>query len=184
MIDSLITKLFAIDDSLTKAGLRHAFGGAIALAYCVAEPRGTRDLDVNIFISADRARDAVAALPAGVDAPEASIKQILRDGQTRLTWGDVPVDLFLNNLPVHDEVAAEIRWVPLRDREIPVLSCESLVLFKSFFSRTKDWADIEAICEVDPAILARAADRVEALVGQDAAFTQRLRRVAAGGPAF
>lgn len=175
----LVEKLHAIHDTLTQAGLRHAFGGAISLAYCVAEPRGTRDLDVNIFIPSERAGELAGALPDGVTVAPHDIEQIVRDAQTRLWWGSVPIDVFLNNLPVHDDVAAEIRWVPLEGREIPVLSCESLVLFKAFFNRTKDWADIEAIAEVDREILSRAADRVESLVGADEAFAGRLRQLAA-----
>lgn len=175
---SLVEKLHVVHAALRKAELRHAFGGAIALAYCTNEPRGTRDLDVNIFIPAERAREAAEALPTEVVVTDADIDQILRDGQTRVWWENTPIDLFLNNLPVHDEVAAEIRWVPLGGEEIPVLSCESLVLFKSFFNRTKDWADIEAIGEVDPAILSRAANRVESLVGAEDEFVVRLRGLA------
>lgn len=179
-MSELVEKLFAIHDAFTRANLRHAFGGAISLAYCVAEPRGTRDLDVNVFVPADRADEVVAALPEGVKAAPADVRQIERDGQTRLWWDSVPIDLFLNNLPIHDEVASEIRWVPLAGRDIPVLSCESLVLFKAFFNRTRDWADIEAIAEVDRAILARAADRVESLVGTKDDFATRLRGLATG----
>lgn len=176
----LIEKLHAVHDALTTAGLRHAFGGAIALGYCVAEPRGTRDLDVNIFIPSGRAEELHDALPAGVKVSPTDVAQIVRDGQTRLWWDTVPVDVFLNNLPLHDEVAAEIRWVPLGGREVPVLSCESLVLFKAFFNRTKDWADIEAIAEVDRGILSRAADRVADLVGTEDEFVVRLRGLADG----
>lgn len=158
--------------------MRHAFGGAIALAYCVVEPRGTRDLDVNIFIPAERAAELATALPSEIDVSAADVEQIKRDAQTRLWWGKVPVDVFLNNLPVHDDVASEVRWVPLEGREVPVLSCESLVLFKAFFNRTKDWADIESIAEVDSGILSRAADRVEDLVGPDDEFVGRLREIA------
>lgn len=175
---TLVEKLHVVHAALRRADLRHAFGGAIALAYCTNEPRGTRDLDVNIFIPAERAREAAEALPAEVVVRDEDIDQILRDGQTRVWWDDTPIDLFLNNLPVHDEVAAEVRWVPLGGKDIPVLSCESLVLFKSFFNRTKDWADIEAICEVDPSILLHAADRVESLVGADDEFVTRLRNLA------
>lgn len=174
----LVEKLHAVHDRLTAAGLRHAFGGAIALAYCVAEPRGTRDLDVNIFIPAERAAELAEALPDEVAVTAEDIDHIVRDAQARLWWGSVPIDVFLNNLPVHDDVAAEVRWVPLEGREIPVLSCESLVLFKAFFNRTKDWADIEAIAEVDRGILARAADRVEDLAGADEEFASRLRELA------
>jgi pimeloyl-ACP methyl ester carboxylesterase len=174
----LVEKLHAIDQALTAAGLRHAFGGAIALAYCVDEPRGTRDLDVNVFVPAERAEEVLASLPDGVNTEQPDLDRLLRDAQTRLWWGTVPVDLFLNNLPVHDEVSAEIRWVPLEGREIPVLSCESLVLFKAFFNRTKDWADIEAIAGLDPEILRRAASRVASLVGEEDEFTVKLRSLA------
>lgn len=177
-MSDLVTKLLAVHDALTVAGLRHAFGGAIALAYCTAEPRGTRDLDVNVFIPSDRAQDAAAALPSDVLIDDAAIEAIIRDGQTRVWWDQTPIDLFLNNLPLHDEVASEIRWVPLAGRDIPVLSCESLVLFKTFFDRTKDWADIETIAEVDPSILLRAADRIESLIGSDRDFVARLRGLA------
>ncbi|MBJ7457953.1 MAG: hypothetical protein JHD02_02065 [Thermoleophilaceae bacterium] len=173
-------RLHSIHDTLTKAGMRHAFGGAIALAYCVAEPRGTRDLDVNIFIPAERAAELAAALPSEIEVSAADVERIMRDAQTRLWWGAVPIDVFLNNLPVHDDVASEIRWVPLEGREVPVLSCESLVLFKAFFNRTKDWADIESIAEVDRGILSRAADRVEDLVGTQDEFVLRLRGLSQG----
>lgn len=172
---SLAEKLLAIHNSLAKANLKHAFGGAISLAYCVHEPRGTRDIDVNIFVSADRARDAAKALPSEVQSSEEAISQIARDGQTRVWWDDTPVDLFLNNLPMHEQVADEIRWVPFAGDEIPVLSCESLVVFKAFFNRTKDWADIEAVAEIGPSILASAADRVEQLTGPDEDIVARLR---------
>lgn len=176
-MSELVRKLHAVHESLTSAGLRHAFGGAIALAYCVAEPRGTRDLDVNVFVPAGRAREVVDSLPAEVKVEEIDINRLLRDAQARLWWGEVPVDIFLNNLPVHDEIAAEIRWVPLGGREVPVLSCESLVLFKAFFNRSKDWVDIETMAELDQSIVIRAADRVAGLVGEDDEFVVRLREL-------
>lgn len=173
----LVRKLHAVHDSLAAAGLRHAFGGAIALAYCVAEPRGTRDLDVNVFVPAGRAQEVVDSLPTEVKVEEIDVERLLRDAQARVWWGEVPVDIFLNNLPVHDEIATEIRWVPLGGREVPVLSCESLVMFKAFFNRTKDWADIEAVAELDQSIITRAADRVAVLIGDDDEFVIRLREL-------
>ena len=103
-MSELVEKLFAIHDALEKASIPHAFGGAIALAYCVEEPRGTRDLDVNIFVDAATARRTLAHLPAGVKVTEGDIATVERDGQTRLYWDDTPVDVFLNNLPLHDAV--------------------------------------------------------------------------------
>jgi hypothetical protein len=178
---SLVEKLHAIHASLTEANLRHAFGGAISLAYCIEEPRGTRDLDVNIFTSAENAVRAVEALPEGVRVEQGEIDQILRDGQTRVWWDDTPVDLFLNNHPFHDEVSQEVRWVPLAGVEIPVLSCRSLVIFKALFNRTKDWADIEAVAEVDPGIVEAARLRLVELIGNEDEVSARLAEVASAG---
>ena len=173
----LVEKLFAVHDSLTKAGLAHAFGGAIALAYCVEEPRGTRDLDVNIFTPAENAKRVLDAMPPGVEVTEKAVVQVLRDGQTRLFWGGVPVDLFLNNHPFHEEVAEGVVWVPLEGRKVPMLDCASLVVFKSLFDRTKDWADIEAIAECTPAQVEAAVVALATLIGEDDETVQRIRSV-------
>lgn len=174
----LVEKLFAVHDALTEAGLAHAFGGAVALAYCVEEPRGTRDLDVNIFTPAENAKRVLDAMPPGVEVTEKAIVQVLRDGQTRLFWGGVPVDLFLNNHPFHEEVAEGVVWVPLEGRKVPMLDCASLVVFKSLFDRTKDWADIEAIAECTPAQVESAVGALAALIGDEEDETiKRIRSV-------
>lgn len=177
-MSELIDKLFAIHDSLTQAGLAHAFGGAIALAYCTEEPRGTRDLDVNIFIGAARAQAALSALPDGVTVTDEKIASVIRDGQTRLLWDDIPVDVFLNNMPLHEAVAGAVVWVPLEGREIPVLDCASLAIFKAFFDRTKDWADLEAIAEATPEDIEAAAATISDLVGPDDPAVKRLEQLA------
>lgn len=171
----LVEKLHAIHQSLTEAGLRHAFGGAIALAYCTLEPRGTRDLDVNVFTDAANAARAVEALPAGVVATSKDVAVILRDGQTRLWWDDTPIDLFLNNHPFHETVADAVRWVPLGGRDVPVLDCISLTVFKAMFNRTKDWADLEAVAEADPDSLRAGTAAVAGLIGDEDEIVVRLR---------
>src|SRR6476469_3432695 len=95
-MSSLVEKLFVIHDALTDAGLAHAFGGAIALAYCTREPRGTRDLDVNIFAEQGEAKDALGALPAQVSVTRADVEATIADGQRRLWWDETPIDVFLN----------------------------------------------------------------------------------------
>jgi len=179
----LVEKLFAVHDALTEAGLAHAFGGAVALAYCVEEPRGTRDLDVNIFTPAENARRVLDAMPPGVEVTEKAIVQVLRDGQTRLFWGGVPVDLFLNNHPFHEEVAEGVVWVSLEGREVPMLDCASLVVFKSLFDRTKDWADIEAIAECTPTQVESAVEALTALIGdEDDETIRRIKSVLEAPP--
>jgi hypothetical protein len=174
-MSELVDKLFVIHDSLTAAGIAHAFGGAIALAYCVEEPRGTRDLDVNIFVDASEARAVLAALPAGVKVDEGDIAEVERAGQTRLFWDDTPVDVFLNNLPLHDAVAASVVWVRLEGRDAPVLDCASLAIFKAFFDRTKDWADLEAVAQATPEDVEEAATTIAELMGEDDPAVLRLR---------
>jgi hypothetical protein len=46
---------------LEDASIPYAIGGAIAYGYW-GNPRGTRDLDVNLFVSADRAGPALDTL--------------------------------------------------------------------------------------------------------------------------
>lgn len=174
-MSKLVEKLFTIHDALTEASLAHAFGGAIALAYCVEEPRGTRDLDVNIFVDASEAESVLASLPSGVRVGKKDIAKVKRDGQTRLDWDGTPIDVFLNNLPLHEAVAAAVVWVRLEGREVPVLDCASLTIFKALFDRTKDWADIEEIAIATPEDIEEAAATIADLVGEDDPAHQRLR---------
>lgn len=177
-MSELVEKLFAIHDSLAAASLPHAFGGAISLAYCTEEPRGTRDLDVNIFAAASRAEAVLAGLPDEVTVSGEDIATVVRDGQTRLWWEDTPVDVFLNSLPLHEAVASGVVWVPLAGREVPVLDCASLVIFKAFFDRTKDWADIEAVAIATPEDIEGAAATIAELVGEDDPALEKLKALA------
>lgn len=182
-MSELVDKLFAIHEALTAASLPHAFGGAIALAYCVEEPRGTRDLDVNIFCDAADAAKVLGALPEGVRVTDGDIETVERDGQTRLEWDGVPVDVFLNNLPLHEAVGSALVWVPLQGRQVPVLDCASLVVFKSFFDRTKDWADIEAVALATPEDIGTAARMLAELVGEEDPAFARLASISSANPA-
>src|SRR6476469_3457789 len=102
----LAERLLAVHVALDDAAVPHAFGGAIALAYCTEEPRGTRDIDVNVFVDSARARDVLHSLPAGVDVTDRDIDAALADGQVRVWWDDTPVDVFLDVHDFHHEVAA------------------------------------------------------------------------------
>jgi hypothetical protein len=176
-MSELVEKLFSIHDSLTDAGYAHAFGGAIALAYCVEEPRGTRDLDVNIFVDASEADSVLTSLPTGITVRKKDVAKVERYGQARLDWDGTPIDVFLKNIPLHDAVSASVVWVPLEDRQVPVLDCASLTIFKAFFDRTKDWADIEAISVATPEDIEEAANTIADLVGPDDPAHLRLKRL-------
>lgn len=160
-------QLLAVHDGLGAAGIPHAIGGAIALGYCVLEPRGTRDVDVNVFVSPDRAREVFAAMPTGVELSGAQLEQAERDGQVRLRWGITPVDLFLSVLPFHDRVEAHVRQVPFEGRTIPVLDCTGLAVFKAMFDRPRDWIDIEAMVEARSLDIDEAIKWIREMVGDN-----------------
>lgn len=142
---TLPEKVVAIHRALTAAGLPHAFGGALALAYATLDPRGTSDIDVNVFVPAEDAARALAALPPPVTVDDDLAARIARDGHARTWWDETPVDLFFDTVGVHEAASANRRLVPFTSVEIPVLGPVELAVFKAMFDRTKDWADIEAM---------------------------------------
>ncbi len=79
-------RMLAVHDALREAGFPHAIGGAIALGYCTIEARGTRDVDVNVFVPPSRTREVLAALPEGVRVRGQDIEAAERDGQVRVLW--------------------------------------------------------------------------------------------------
>ncbi len=164
---TLVEKVVALSDALTAAGVDHAFGGAIALAYCTEDPRGTRDVDVNAFIPASEPEPVLAALPPSVTVPAGTADVITREGQVRLWWGDTPVDLFLDYAPLHAQAARGSRDVPFAGRQIRVLGPVELVLFKALFDRPKDWVDIATVVDAGAVAPDRVQDDLFALLGNE-----------------
>ena len=140
---TLADKIVAVHLSFARARLPHAFGGALALAWCTQRARGTIDIDVNVFIGVERLADLLAALPSEVANGDAERELLQRDGQARLWWGATPVDVFLSTTPYHDDVALRARREHFNGHFVPFLACTDLAVFKAFFNRTKDWADLE-----------------------------------------
>jgi hypothetical protein len=149
----------------------------VALAYCTVEPRGTRDLDVNVFVPPARFREVVDALPDEIQVTPAEVAIGERDGQIRLMWAETPVDLFLNNVPFHREVERSVREVDFMGRRIPVLGCTSLAVFKAMFDRTKDWADIEAMIEKGSLDLDELGRWIGEMSGPESPPARRLREL-------
>lgn len=167
----------AVRDALDVAGLPHAFGGAIALAYGVTEPRGTVDVDVNVFVDAADAAKVFAVLPAGVVWDDADVARAVHDGQVRVFWGDVALDLFFDYHPFHEHAAAHAITVPFATGSIRVLKPEDLAVFKAFFDRSKDWVDIEAMLEAGSLDVAAVVGWLGRLLGPDDERIGRLRRL-------
>ena len=59
----LIDKILICHRHLQDAQLPHAFGGALALAWCTGSARGTIDIDINVLVDRDQIDTVLNALP-------------------------------------------------------------------------------------------------------------------------
>ena len=180
---TLAEKLLAIHAELDRAGLEHAFGGAIALAYWTLDPRGTSDLDVNVFVPPAAAPDAIAALPTAISYGEGELEAIRRDGQARLWWEETPIDVFFSYEPLHAQVARHLRIVPFAGEQIPILGPVELAVFKAVFDRARDWADIEAMLVAETPDIDAVRDHVVEIFGEESRLdrlTEAARRADEG----
>jgi Nucleotidyltransferase of unknown function (DUF6036) len=137
-------RVLILTRALEDAGIPHAVGGAIALAY-YAEPRATKDIDVNIFLSEAEGESVLRvllSLGARFDLGQ-MVARVRNEGQVRLPWDPSPeIDLFFSTVPFHESCQRRARRVPFDGGEITVLSGEDLTVCKAFFNRPKDWPDI------------------------------------------
>lgn len=175
-MSTFVEKVEAIGASLASSEIPHAFGGALALAFCVGEPRATADIDVNVFLGAEEVERVFAALPAGVRTNATAARNARRDGQVRIWWDETPVDLFFSYHELHGDAARRARRVRFGELDFPVLSCTHLAIFKVVFNRTRDWADLEAMTDAGTYDRDEALRWLSATLGADA---EPVRRFAA-----
>lgn len=153
---SLVELVLSVHSTLDDHSVRHAFGGALALGY-IAEPRGTVDVDVNVFAPvADL--DAVLAPFADLDLrPERSRDDWLPAAGIRLRspTHPYPVDVFPSlDAERYADVERRVVQHPFGAVEelVPFLSAEDLTVFKLSFGRDKDWVDLRNIVESTSAL--------------------------------
>ncbi len=176
---SLVDKILSCHQALAASDVPYAFGGALALAWCTQAARGTIDIDINLFVPAQMTRHALAALPGEVGWDEGVAQKLQRDTQIRLWWDNTPVDVFLNNTPFHEQVQQRIRWETFGGERVPFLCCNDLAVFKAFFNRTKDWADIEAMYEAGTLDMEQVTGTISSYLGIDDERLIRLQGVQA-----
>ena len=174
---TLTARIVALHAALDAAGVPHAFGGALALAWCTQRARGTIDIDVNIFVSHHSADEALDAMPDGVDVTEADRRAVAADGQTRLWWDGTPIDVFFNTAAFHEQAASRRRVESFAGHAIPFLACRDIAVFKAFFNRTQDWADLERMAEADTLDLESVIGVIATHLGADDPLIDRLRRL-------
>jgi hypothetical protein len=171
---NLPEKIVEITRSFSEADVPYAIGGALALAYATEEPRGTRDIDVNVFISAARCEEAFGALPEGVRWSSADVTQAKRDDQIRLWWDETPIDLFFSAHEFHNQAATRAMRQEFLGSSIQVLAPVDLGVFKALFDRRKDWVDIETMIESRSTTGREIAAHLALLLGADEPRVKRL----------
>lgn len=62
--------------------------------------------------------------------------------------GEYRVDVFVPSIPFYDEARRRICRVPFLDGTFPVLSPETLAVFKLLFFRPKDLVDLQRLLEI------------------------------------
>ena len=136
-------QIVAIERAFVEAGIPHAFGGAQALAY-YGNVRATRDIDVNVFVSASEAPRVLAVLgELGAATSNPGLQALIaRDEQGRVYWDGTPVDLFFAYDALHRSSMERRRRVDFYGDPIHILSPEDLMTYKATFNRDKDWQDI------------------------------------------
>ena len=175
-------KIAHVATALESNGIEYAMGGAIGLTYW-GEPRGTIDIDVNVFLrTEDAARVAAALAEAGVTSDAARfIQQVSATAQVRVDYDGTALDLFFNNLPFHESCAERKVRVPFGAIQMNVLSAEDLVVCKAMFNRNRDWPDIEQVLYVQGREfdLAYTLGWLTEMLGHDADQVRKINEIAA-----
>ena len=178
---SIVDKILAISDAMDDQRLPFAFGGALALAFCTERARGTIDIDINVFVGQREAKRVLDALPKPIGHTDGDLRNLELDGQIRLRWDQTPVDLFLDTTEFHVEAAQRRQVHEFDGRQIPFLGCSDLAVFKAFFNRTKDWADLEEMIAMRALNIDQTIGVLVRYLGEDDDRVVRLRDLSAPG---
>ncbi len=140
-----------IAGALDAAGLPYALGGALALAIA-GVPRGTTDVDVNVFVEEDRVDETIgvlAALGVEIDA-RAARARAQRDGMFVGVWDGMRIDVFLPSIAFsHEARRTRVRVTDDAGWTGWFLSAEAIAVFKLLFFRGKDVVDLERLVAVN-----------------------------------
>ena len=170
---------------LDEAGVAHAIGGALALAYHVQEARATRDIDLNVSSDPDDPAALLGLLPPDIPWGETEVKAVRDTGQVRLWWPlpdgqpPIPLDLFFPQGRLHELVNQQAELVPMLDGTVPIVPATYLMVFKMLFDRRKDWADIEELLRFGKVDVAEARAWLTEIVGADDPRQQKLTELLA-----
>ncbi len=182
---SLVELVVAVNDRFTLGGVGHGFGGALALAYYIEEPRTTRDIDVNVSLPIERAQEVFAMMPPGVSCGEQDLEACRRDGQVRLWYGKprdgTPIDIFFPQHRFHQSVARDVTCHTFARHGylVPIISAAHLAVFKVLFDRPKDWVDVAAMLAAGSVDIAETRYWLGELLGEEQPRIARFEDLAA-----
>ena len=138
-------------------GVEYSIGGAIALGYW-AQPRGTLDVDVTIYLPANQPTSCVRLLQSigcEVKSQEA-IESLTQHGFCQVEFGQRRVDVFLPVLPFYEQARLRRQQVSLNGQPLMIWDAATLCVFKMMFFRRKDLADVEQMLRIQGAAVDRA----------------------------
>ena len=137
--------------------------------------RATIDIDINVFVGVSEAEGVFDALPDDIGITDHDRQTIARDGQTRLWWDETPVDIFFNTTDFHIDASHRARFEDFAGAAVPFLACRDLAVFKAFFNRTKDWADLEEMHAAGSLHVEQVLGVLTNYLGSDDERIERLR---------
>ncbi len=166
----------AIADVLAAREIRYAIGGALALGVA-GVPRGTKDVDVNVFCSPSengKVIDALASIGIHIER-DAAIARAARDGMFVGDWDGMRIDVFVPSIPFSDEAERTRMQVTVDGWTGSFLSPEAIAIFKLLFFRIKDLGDLTQLVAVRRDALDHAYIRgwLVTMMGED---DERVRR--------
>jgi hypothetical protein len=155
--------------ALESRGCDYAIGGAIALGYW-AQPRGTIDVDVTLFLPPQQPTQCVRLLQqigCNLNAT-AAIQSFAEHGCAEVELDGCGIHVFLPTVSFYDLARQRRKQVPLGDQQVMIWDAETLCVFKMMFFRRKDIADVEQILRSGGEKLDRAwiLDQLHELYGR------------------
>jgi hypothetical protein len=145
VIDALALGL-RLAHALEACKVPYALGGALAFG-AAGLPRGTLDVDVNVFVELDQLDpvfDALRAIGADFDSAR-MLEDAHREGMFSVRVEGMRVDVFVPSIPFSWEAERTRRKLRYAEADAWYLSPEALAVFKLLFFRSKDIADLERL---------------------------------------
>ncbi len=138
-----------LEKLLAALKLPFCFIGGIAVQRW-ADPRATRDLDISLFCGFGGETGALDGLLAVLDPRIPDARRFAIENRVVLlkTKAGVEVDVALAGLPFEDEMQGRAtKFTFARGVRLTTCSAEDLIVMKAFADRSKDWGDIESVCQ-------------------------------------